>query len=420
LAIFAPLLLLISGPEAFAAPWGGKLPQGEISEAESAIPVKKDSFKPKSCFDDFGSAPYEKVFLDMNSHLFYYLDHGPPVDQLMDKMLPFDEKKTAESTKEITPPKFQFRRSVLYEVDLRKGTAKRLAYVELPESHQIMIAGRPPNMLYSLSFDGLGACGRGPGTLFGLNFKLAMHEREVRFKTGDFTAIRADDGATLFDNHWSQVFELAAGRFQLRRSLFPIPKQDFPVWVSTKSNTIHAWQAGEGSMSDPRGVKFYKKGAIVEAKVRFKPGDKIVLDGERAAVLTPDPKANQLTIMEIKRLTLVREPVSHSFLLPKQYQVMDAKVQPSFQSRVAVVSGMTEIVARQWKKAFIVDYKGGKILSTFEAADGFEIDLAQMGPRGLSVVIVETDKARALAARVHVYNVQKMQWKIIDLAQAKM
>lgn len=418
-----PLALLlapwVAHPAAAAGSWGGKLPQGEITEADSLMPIKKETYSPKSCFDDFGTAPYQKVPVDSAGDKLYYLDQGPVVDQLMDKVLPFDAKKTKESTKEVAPPHFQYRRSVLYEINFRTWKGKRLAYMEVPDADQILVTGRPANTVYTLSFHGGGACGRGPATLFGLNFNLPLYDREVRFLGGEFSALRVESGALIFDNLASYAYELAKGRFQVRRSLFPIPKDEIPLYASQGINMIETWQTGDGSVGSPRGLKIYRKGSVVEAKVRFTPGDKLVRDGARSAVLSLDPAANQMTILEVKRLSNVREPASFSFKLPENLRVADAKLELDMKFRLAWAIGSTPIIQRQWKKAVLLDYKNGTILTQFQPADGFEIDTVLFDPSGATAMVIERDKARTLGSRLNAYSLKSRSWRIVDLSMVK-
>lgn len=186
------------------------------------------------------------------------------------------------------------------------------------------------------------------------------------------------------------------------RKIAEAPLGTHPVFIDPIRGMMTTWDPGarrltSGSISGNKKAK----------TVKLQPGQQILQVNGRFAAIKMESRTNSGTIHEVANWTRVVKNGDYRFKLPEAYSVSQALVAPNFDRKIALITARDTDVQQKWQRAFLIDYKTGRMIREFKAPGTDYFSAGGISPNGKNVLLIQNSGKTSTADKIFNFDLNK-------------
>ncbi len=378
----------------------GPLPRGELKPAAVPTPVAPATDPAAmlaDCFTYLGTPMLGDQFLNDAGELFVLVDEAAA--------------KGADAASSL-------RKRTVTRVRLSSGKTQPLLSVSTQHPGALLPHGVGPVGMSVVTFhQGETGCYQGPATAVSVsltNKAGAAASSPGATKSVDdarLGIVTASTGRVLADLSQGRILEVDPQTLQ-RRGLFDFGQQVVPLYFDIAGRKLFALRTEKGGWV----LEHLMLGRTTPLQsLTLAGGEKLLRQDGYFGVLGLDQSKRGLRIRELVEWSGVKQTRDYSVTLPEGYDVSRVAVLPHFPSKQALVMGNTLLQRRTQRKALLVNYQRGKILTEFIPPKGAYFRSVSFSSDGREVFITIMDEMTQKHREIRVYHIKRKTVRTIVL-----
>ena len=397
-----PAAASAGAPGAAAVPAAATTPVSPTNTPGTAAPaaaLAQSAGRGPACLVDFANPAGTNGYLSADGKLLYLLAAKPVAT-------------AAPGAKEAgsVAPQPKINGITLYRVDLTTNKSAAVLSVKQHPASILVNHGDPIQGLSALAFAQVpGACSEGKASGVNLGFDKKEGSASVLGK-GSYGVVRSNRGTLMVDLDRRAILETDVQSYQTRVAA-KFAEGEVPVFYDLGDHHMVTWN------TKARGISLFKSGVKTpEQRIQFKPGDRVLQDRDRFAVMSSDRVANTLTVRLLPKWSKVDKDVEYTVKLPGAYNTADAYVEINLAKSLIAVSAIPGTSRMRWQKVYLFNLKTGQLLATVSGAASQYFEYFAIDPEGKFLLAEVKDLNDRTSVEVRKFDLKKKKESTITLA----
>jgi len=384
----------------------------KASAPGAAAPAGPTIGRGTACMSDFANPAGTNGYLSADGKLLYLLAAKPAA------VSPATPSPTASAAPAATPgapgapaaaPPPKVNGITLYRVDLTTNKATAVLSVKQRPTSILVNHGDPIQGISALAFQQVpGGCSEGKAAGVNLGFDKKEGSASLLGK-GSYGVVRSQQGTLMVDLDRRTILETDIQSYQTR-SAANFAEGEVPVFFDQGDRHMVTWNA------KARGMSLFKSGMkTADQKIQIKPGDRVLQDRDRFAVMAMDRATNTLTVRLLPKWSKVDKDREYAVKVPAAYNIADAYVEVNMARGLLAVSAVPGPQRLRWQKLYLFSLKSGRLLATLEGTANQYFEYFALAPDGTFLVAEVRDLNDRTSRSIRKLELKKMKPVTIDL-----